>query len=420
MNNKVKTLSAAQTARAISNSDLAEILVKSLPSLEKFTSQGTANLFKDAGFQNTIFSDIEFANTVFGLTNRFFLNLVNIAQARDLFEEGDVGEEFYSEHASEAQRIAVLPKKPTSPKFVNLPKGGVNQQAVRRPNFDERFFTVNDNFQNWLTWTEWDLKKVFTSDYGFSELYAGAMAQLTNSYKIHKSLSKKACINEALNSTNNPLKDTQKVELTSWTDGAPTQAELQELLLSVMNIVSAMGATEQTAAFNAYKNDSGETFATVQDKSRLRLVVRSGIKNYIGVILKAFAFNAGELNLDIPIVEVDNFGGIEYYKEQEFTNRVYPAYDADTGEQIGWADTENQTSAAYTDEQVFAKDPNEKVLAVLMDKGTIFRITHNEQRLISSPYNAAGLYVNQWFSAPGNIVKYDPLYTFVAFYKPTE
>ena len=415
---KAKTLTTAQMARAFSNADLSEKLLQEMPTLEKYAGSGTRNLFKNQGFQNALLENVTLANDVFGLLNRVFLNLVNISQAKDLFEEGDVGEEFSNNHGAIAQRISVLPMKPVNPRFRNLPKKGVNQQAVRRPVFDQRFFEINDDFQNWFTWTEWDFRQVLNSDYGWSEIYAGSMAQMLNSFKIHKSLSKKECLNAALNSTQSPLKDTQKFELTSWTDGAPTEAELRELYLGIANTISAMRATEQTAAFNAYSDASGHEFATVQDISRLRLVVRPGLKNYVGMILKAYAFNDGEFNLDLPIVEINNFGGIEYYKEATFTNRVYPAYDADTGEQIGWADTENQTTAQYTDAQVFAKDPNENVLAVLMDKGTIFRITNNEQRMIASPYNAAGLYVNQWFSAPGNIIKYDPLYTFVAFYKP--
>lgn len=407
---------------AISNTQYEAAFVKAYPQYKGYTAKGTASLFKSEGFLDCILSDVAKLNEVYNALNRITLNVINIAQVVDTFDIGDFGESFTSEYAAGVQRMAIFPMKPVSPKFRNLPKAGVNQQAVRIPKIEDRYFKVNFDFQNFYTLQEFQIKQMFISEYGISEFYAGFMAQMTNSYIEQKHLNTLECINALINSTAHPLQDTQKITLTSFTRTAgvmtPTDGELLDFIQRVKKVVADMRATTSTSAYNAAK------FKTHQDISRLRLLCRVGLKDLIETQLMVGAYNPDKLSLPFDIIEVENFGGL--YPAVNGT-QVYPVYaDASNsdksiaeGEVIGYADAADATVVQYTESEVDWVDPNINTLAVLADKGLVFEIVHNAPRMIAAPYNAAGLYVTNWFSVPGNELHGDALYTMVTFNSPT-
>lgn len=395
----------------ITNKEYETAFLKAYPKYEQYTAGGTASLFKSKGFLDTILSDLTALNEVYGALNRIVLNIVNIADVKDPFGIGDFGESFASEYAAGVQRMAIFPMKPTSPKFRNIPAGGVNQQAFRAPRVEDRYFTVNFDFQNFYSISEFQIKQMFVNEYGISEFYAGFMAQMKNSYTEQKYLNALEAVNAGINNTRHPLQDTQKITLKSW-GATPTAAELTDFILQVKTVVSNMKATTSTSAYNALG------FKTAQDTGRLRLLCRVGLKNLIDTQVLVGAFNPDRLSLPFDIIEVENFGGLKPYKDAAFKTPLYPVYDPETGEQTGYAETENATAATVEEAEVFWKDPNENVLAVLADKGAIFHVMHNAPRMTPAPYNAAGLYVTEWFSAPGNEIHYDALYTFITISKP--
>ena len=466
---------------AISNAAYEKAFLKAYPNYKQYTSGVTASVFKDNGFLDTILSDVAKLNEVYNALNRITLNVINISQAVDSFDIGDFGENFDSEYAAGVQRIAIYPMKPTSPKFKNLPKGGVNQQAVRIPKIEDRYFKINFDFQNFYTIQEYQIRQMFVSEYGISEFYAGFMAQMTNSYIEQKHINTLECLNALINSATHPLQDTQKIVLKSWTetDGfmTPTSTELIDFIQRIKNVVSHMNATTSTSAYNALG------FKTHQDVSRLRLLCRVGIKNLIDTEVMVGAYNPERVSLPFDIIEVENFGGLVPIKnikdtftgdgtEDEFElttdeingnmvvkvggtattaytyadgvvtfdsapaasaaieitydAKVFPVYATSSntdmsvgeGEQIGWSLTEDDTTVAYKDSEIDYYDPNANVLAVLADKGAVFSVNHNAPRMISAPYNAAGLYVTQWFSVPANEIHGDALYTLLTINAP--
>lgn len=469
---------------AISNAAYEAAFLKAYPQYKTYTSGGTASLFKSNGFLDCILSDITKLNEVYNALNRITLNIINISQVGDSFDIGDFGETFESEYAAGVQRIAILPMKPTTPKYRNLPKTGVNQQAVRIPKIEDRYFKVNFDFQNYMTIQEFQIKQMFVSEYGISEFYAGFMAQMENSYIEQKHLSVLECINALINSTKHPLQDTQKEVLSSWTVSngymAPTASELKELIQKIKFVVSRIKATTSTSAYNALG------FKTKQNVSRLRLLCRVGLKDLIETEVLAPIFHDEKLSLPFEIIEVENFGGLTATAEAEddFTGdgtekefelsatfhdtatvtvggtavttgwsivenvltfetapannaaikveyhaEAFPVYAAadnsdksiGEGEMIGFSLTEGATTATYDedDEDIIWYDPNSKVLAILADKGIVFQVIHNAPRLMAAPYNAAGLYVTNWFSAPGNEIHGDALYTMICFMAPS-
>lgn len=467
---------------AISNASYEKAFLKAYPQYKQYTSGVTASVFKDNGFLDTILSDVAKLNEVYNALNRITLNIVNISQAVDSFDIGDFGENYDSEYAAGVQRIAIFPMKPTSPKFKNLPKAGVNQQSVRIPKVEDRYFKINFDFQNYYTIQEYQIRQMFVSEYGISEFYAGFMAQMTNSYVEQKHLNTLECLNALINSETHPLQDTQKVVLESWTETngfmTPTSTELVDFIQKIKNIVSHMNAVTSTDAYNACK------FKTKQDTSRLRLLCRVGIKNLIDTEVMVGAYNPERISLPFDIIEVENFGGlvpvvalkdtatgdgttkkfeltaVPYNNivvkvggtavttgweinddgELEFETapanaaeieitynaEVYPVYATSSntnknvgeGEQIGWSLTEDDTTVAYDDDDIDYDDPNKNVLAVLADKGAVFSVQHNAPRMIAAPYNAAGLYVTNWFSVPANEIHGDALYSLITISAP--
>lgn len=407
---------------AISNAEYEAAFLKAYPHYKQYTSGVTAQVFKDEGFLDTILSDVTKLNEVYGALNRITLNIINIAQVVDSFDMGDFGENFESEYAAGVQRMAIFPMKPTSPKYKNLTTRGVNHQAVRIPKIQDRYFTVNFDFQNYYTIQEYQIRKMFVSEYGISEFYAGFMAQMRNSYVEQKHLNTLECINALITSTRHPLKATQKITLSSWTETAgymtPTDSELLDFIQRIKHVVSHMNATTSTDAYNSLG------FKTHQDVSRLRLLCRVGIKTLIETELITGAFNPETLSLPFDIIEVENFGGLVPTYEGAEVYPVYaPADSADLtvgeGEQIGWATTEGAVKTNVEEEDITWVDPNANVLAILIDKGAVFSVMHNAPRMIPAPYNAAGLYVTNWFSVPGNELHGDALYTLVTINKPT-
>lgn len=405
---------AAAKLMNVPNSAYEAKFLKMYPQYQQYTAKGTASLFKSQGFLDTILTDLSKLNEVYGALNRITLQLINVAEVRDPFGLGDFGESYESEYAAGVQRIAIFPMKPTSPKFRNLPKGGVNMQNVRIPHIEDRYFVVNFDFQNYYTQQEFQIRQMFVNDYGIGPFFAGCGAQMQNSYTEQRCLNMLECLNAGINSTKHPLQDTQKIQLKAFSD-EPTEDELVDFVLQVKLVLSNMRATTSTSAYNS------AGFKTTQDPSRLRLLCRVGLKDRIETILMRNTYHDDRVNLPISVIEVENFGGMKPFKDAEFTTPVYPVYDDTpdgTGEQVGWAETEGATTATLEDADIYWQDPNEKVLALIVDKGIVFHVMHNAPRMIPAPYNAAGLYVTEWFSVPGNQINFDHLYTCVEVLKP--
>ena len=467
----------------VSNAAYEKAFLKAYPQYKQYTSGVTASVFKDNGFLDTILADVSKLNEVYNALNRITLNIVNISQAVDTFDIGDFGESYDSEYAAGVQRIAIFPMKPTSPKFKNLPKAGANHQAVRIPKVEDRYFKINFDFQNYYTIQEYQIRQMFVSEYGISEFYAGFMAQMTNSYIEQKHLNTLECINALINSTAHPLQDTQKIVLASWTETngfmTPTSSELIDFIQRIKNIVSHMNATTSTDAYNAlgFKTHQDVSrlrlLCRVGIKNLIDTEVMVGaynpervslpfdiieVENFGGLVpivnveeemtgdgtktefyLTAIPYN--DIVVEVAGValttgwEINENGKITFTTapaadakiDVSYNAQVYPVYATSSntdknvgeGEQIGWSLTEDDDTVAFTDKQIDYDDPNKNVLAVLADKGAVFSVNHNAPRMIAAPYNAAGLYVTNWFSVPANEIHGDALYSFLTINAPS-
>ena len=249
------------------------------------------------------------------------------------------------------------------------------------------------------------MKQIFITPFGMSEFMGGLMTSLQNGYIVQVYNNKLEALNAGLNSTKYPLQDTQKMGVSL--SPTPTSDELADFILSVNNVVSAMMLGPQSSAYNALH------FNTVQDKSRLKLLIRPGYLNDIRVKVLSAAFNREDLNLPVDVIEVPHFGGLQPFKEAAFTTPLYPVYDK-IGAQIGFSSTNGATSVEVENENVFWKDPNANTIAILVDKGYVFNSRQNEYQ-VSPIYNPRGMYTNFWANSPNNAICVDPLFNIVAF-----
>lgn len=401
-----KTRMAAATPR-ISNADIWNAIRSKFPNFASHTSEATAELFTERGFEALKQNDLTALNDFFGLSIRVYLNLVNISHATDRLADNGFGESFQTPYGGVIQRLATFSIKPISPKYRNLENGkSVDPFVVRKPVTSERFWKQNFDYQSVITiQDDFQMKTIFISEYGMSEYVAGILQGLENGWIIQKYTNKLESLNAALNSTKYPLAGTQIFNLEYADPKAPTADELRKTINSIKKAKSAMVMGPQTSAFNPMG------FASVQDESRLKLLVRPGFLADLDTEVLYSAFDGSKLSTEIDIIEVPHFGGLK--PTTDGTTTAYPVYDS-FGAVIGYSATDGSTTAELNEDTIVWVDPNEDVKAILADKGMIFEGIQNnyEVRPINNP---AGLYTNYWASAPGNFIGWDPIYNFIVF-----
>lgn len=395
----------------ISNMDLWNDLRNTYPQFKSVTSKGTLETFTERGWEQLHNTAPDLISNFYDLSLRVYLQIVNISQAIDPLNRDGFGEYFDQPRGGYIQRMAVNTLKPISPAWNNLVNGqSVDPFVVRKPVTNERIFAQNFDYCSLLTIPdEYAMKQIFISEFGMSEFMAGLMKGLENGYIIQKYENKLEAINAGINSTNYPLLDTQKVTVEMNT--VPTESDYINLILAIRNTISAMTLGPQSSGFNAIG------FSTIQEKDRLKLLVRPGFKNDIAVMVERNSYNADTLNIGIDIIEVPHFGGLQPYKEAEFTTPLYPVYDT-LGTQIGFTETSGGTTVTVENADVFWKDPNENVVALLADKGYIFESVQNPYR-VEAIRNPRGLYTNYWATSPNNAICVDHLYNVVEILKTT-
>lgn len=393
--------------KTISNVELWNSLRQANPNFSNQTSKGTAELFTERGWSAFTHGDMTAVQDFWKLALPFYLNLINVARARDPLYAAGFGESYEIPWGGYIQRMSIGSVKPVSPAYRNLVEGGtVDPYVIRKAPADNRFFRTNFDYQSTVAIPDmWQTKQMFVAEAGLSDFLNGVYVGLENGYILQVYANKLEAIHQALTNSDYPLQDSQKVDVTLSDD--PTTEELENFLLAVKNVITMMDIAAMTGAYNAGK------FATVQDKSRLRLLVRAGMRNLIDIRTKVGAFNPEYLTTGVEIIEVPHFGGLQPYKEAAYTTPLYPVYD-DMGAQIGYNETANQTSVTVENDEVFWKDPHLDTIAVLADKGVIFEMMRNPYQ-VTPIYNPRGMYQVAWANSPDNGIAYDPYYTLVQF-----
>ena len=391
---------------ALTNAQLWDLIRSKFPTFKSHTSKATAEMFTDAGFEALKASEYpNILNDFFELTLRVYLQQINVSRAEDTLSRDGFGEYYAQPNGGYIQRMSIDSIKPISSSYKGLNNGdSPDPFVVRKPTVAERFWRQNFDYASLLTIPDdFQFKQIFISDYGMSEYMGGLMTALQNGYTIQLYENKLEAINAGLNSSKYPLQESQKVTVEMSAD--PTTEELKQFILSVRNLVDVMCMGPQNNGFNAM------SFSTMQDKSRLKLLVRPGLKNAIAVKLLANSYNIEELNLPIDVIEVPHFGGLKPFREEGYTTPLYPVYDK-LGSCIGYNEQKDATEVTVKESEVKWKDPNSDVYALIADKGWLFYNVQNPYR-VEPIRNPRGLYTNYWASSPNNTVSIDPIYNVV-------
>ena len=379
-------------------------LCKDDPTYKNWTSKLTDEIFTEKGFEDMQLQDAGILADFFNLSVRITLNKILTPSPRIPGTYKNIVQEYGSIDGGVLQRINTKLLKPTSPKYRNLINGGsVDPFVVRKPVTDERFFKQNFDFQNMLTIQDIELKKMFLSESGISEYIAGIMKSLDESYSIQKYEVFREMISKMINSTNNPLKDSQKIKVTDITNNSTNQ-EMAEFLQVFQNLHDLMNATVVSGQFNAKSFEHGLY------PEQYTLMIRSDIYNVIKTTLMATTYHLENLGIPFNIELVKDFGGLTYTKTDG--TPLVPVYD-EFGAVKGLG--ESSTSVPVAEDDIITKDPNEKISALLVQNGAIFT-TEQQPYQTRAIYNPAGLYTNFWASQPNSSFNYDACYDVIEFY----
>lgn len=401
------------TMNVLKNSELWDLLRSKYPNFRDVTSKATKELFTTQGFEALDDVDGHVKNDFFDLTLRLYLQKIDVAEVKDNLALAGFGEELRNEYGGITQRLAISLVKAVDPAYLNLQNGqSVDPYIVRKGNVKQRFFKQNYEFQNMLTVPDDTLyRNAFVAEAGMDGMIRGMIRQLDNSLTLGLYTAKLDAISGGINSTIHPLKETQKIEVPMSDE--PTAEELSNLILSIKNVYSLMTAAPVSGAYNAMG------FESSQDGSRLKLLVRTGLKNEIAVKLTSNIYNAGKLDLPVDIIEVNNFGGlIPIFKKDDKTEiELDINYDEKTGAQDGYS-YKDSTGAVVkvADDDVSYRDPNENVLGIMADKDLLFTSRQGNYS-VESIRNPRGLYTNYFASLPRTTIGYDALYNMVTFTK---
>lgn len=405
----------------LTNLQLWNALRKKFPNFASHTAEGTKDLFTDRGFEALRLSDIDAINEYYNLSMRVAFQKIDIAKVKDPLASVGLVEIYNTPNGGFTQRIAINSIKPISPKYLGLKTGdSVDMQTVRKESSSERFFQMNYNYQSTISIEDFQIKTLFLDEYGVSSYIAGIMRGLENGYTVQNYVNTLETLNAGLNSTKYPLQDSQKYEV-SWTD-EPTVDNLKDFILTINDIATVMDTTASTSAFNAMG------FDTAYDKSDFIVLGRAGIKNRIKMLNKLQA--PGDTSIPFEYSEVEHFGGLVPKDANDADmQEVYDSF----GTVVGYIDGSvtvnghafqnsvgqwlvNVTSGSTTADTTFPTepdhwhDPNADIIAVIAQKGLIFKNQQNPYQVAPAPHNVAGLYTTFWASSPNNGIVYDPLY----------
>lgn len=377
-------------------------LAKSDPTYKDITSKLTDEIFTDSGFeematgsQGTLLADF------FGLSIRIVLQKIRTAEPRIPSVYDKVVEEYDNAYGGVFQRINTQPLKPTSPLYNNLQTGGsVDPFKIRKPETTERFYKQNFDWQNFLTIQKKELKKMFLSDGGINEYIDGITKSLDESLMISKYEVMRELMSHIVSDVN--LQISQKIKVPEINQSA-TVDDLINFLQAVNSVYLMMDTSVMSKDFNKLK------FMHGMNTDNYTLLIRGDITSDIIYRLERISMQTKNMGLKFDVVNVKDFGGLKYYDQSNV--ELKPVYD-DFGSQIGFNTT--GTGTPLSEDDIKIVDPNEKVEAVLLQRGIIFT-TKQQPYEVESIYNPAGKYLNLWASQPNASFNIDSTYDAIIF-----
>lgn len=395
----------------LTNNQLFNQLIGVYGSNEKQTNPAAIEHLKSIGYDGLKYADIKTQAEWAALTLQFELINLQVGSVKNPFEAHSFGESFGLEHGGLAQKILINPVSTNKAPYVGLKDGdSPDQFKYFDSTVNERFWKQNFDYSAAISIRDdFFRKQVFSNDYGMNLLVQGQMTALQNCFSEQQYWNTVEKLNAILNDTNSPLKDTQKVGVTLSDN--PTDEEILAFAKVIRKVIKAMcDLGPATDAFNSFG------FRTTQDKNSLHLIVRPGYTTdleFTKPILNHYPTDPLE---GLDIIEVENFGGLQYFSDEAHQNRIYPAVDSNGRKLANQWSTTSDGLTITTPENVYTVDPNENVIAMLADTGVVFDCQQNPYS-VEPVRNAAGCYTTYWARRPNELLGIDFAHNVVAFYK---
>lgn len=453
MANKVSINKVAKALASTSNATIFDEVIKNSPKFASYLPAGTQDRITEAGVE-AISKIPDAVNEFYQTLMRVVFEKVDVARARNRFQDIGLLEEWPQPYGEYAQRYAVEAVTPISPQFRNLQNGqSVDQFVVRKPSIKERFFKLNYDTQNLISLQQYNLKRILLEEGQIGAVSAGILQGMDTGRVIQENLLVKYLINKILNSEDHPLRESQQYTV-DWADDidSVTDDQFKNFLIAISDIFGSMFAldTPVTGAFNA------AGYKTTVERDQYVMIARTGIKNRINKRLMAGAFNPSYLNLDIDqVYDINDFGNLKPYADAAYGTQLYPVFNP-LGDKSGYFISEANGAAevtngnlklsevsedggattkigyvlakydvkassltgAVSEDNVFWKDGNADVLAMIIQRGAMGIHRQNGYDMATVP-NYAGLYNNYWASSPNNGLYTDYYYNVIVIRRAT-
>ena len=427
-----------KTLAKLDNDSFLDAVADSASHWEKYASEGTRLTFDAKGFDMLQSirtpSGLDPVSDFFGCALLVGLQQVVVEDYNDPLKEMGLLPEIQMDLGAYFQQTRVHRIKNTTPLFKGLTDGSSPDPfKVRKATFDQDYWGLNFNYQNWFSWQDFDLKGAWLRANGIGETLSAVLNMIA--------LDKTETVNgiywyilgEAIHSTKYPLQNTQQIELSA---DLSTEAGVRAFIKQVKNVARSMNNKPSNPMFNAKGYPLGRR--TADD---IVILVREGTLSQIEDTL-GYAFNPEKLNLPYKIYEVPYLGRM-VMKAADGT-ALQPVYDVN-GSMVGGVDAAatvngyatkdattgryivNITSAGVTadtfivefsDVEFVADTDDAGIVAEFIDKKIIFYLRQNAPTA-EAIRNPAGMYTNTWFNEPNNGYGYDPYQVLVTFSLPS-
>lgn len=417
----------ASTVTKMSNADFLTKVAELAPQFKEIASKVAKEGFTESNFEamSQLPTGQDNVSNFYSIACLVGMQFVDYAGFKNKVDEIGVIERLAMPFAEYIQRNRVKRIKNVNPAWKGLKDGdSVDPYVVRKPEIEQDYYGgKNVAYQTFITMQEFDLKRGWLSENGIGEI-VGAVFNMIDldraefDYALYKE-----ALNGAINSTDHALQGSQKFELAAptstvanFTAATFTKAELVELVEDLIDIGEAIESNVTLTTFNAAK------YPMPLNTSDLVMMIRPGYKAKIRTML-ADVYHDENLKIPFDMKVVENFGGLVPYDSDNA--ELQPVYDS-LGAMVGYVKKSytNVSAATYdaTNDKYTVKygaqqgstadvtpesgvdhyvDPNEKVIAVLAQKGLIFELIQNPFN-VRPIFNPRGEYTNTFFNQLDN------------------
>lgn len=420
----------AQGIASISNATFLKEAVNMAPQYASIASKVSNGIFTDSNVEalRTLPTGADNLTEIYGLFMLVAAQRFDGVDFRNVFENMGILDRQNLPLGEYVGQFKVARLESVNPGFDGLKDGDSPDQFEFRPFETEEIFYggKNKDYQNFFSFKQYDLKRGLMKENGIGQILS-LVYQAVDLDRVTKEESEyKEVLNRAIHSTQFPLQGTQKFVLAeptatvaNFTADSFTKEELDSLCLALGNIDEELRTASYTTAFNADKIPGS------LNPDDYVLIVRKGYKNKIQQLIANIYHQTFYDRIPFKTHVLSDFGGIEYYADAAFTTELQVVYDRH-GAPVGLVNAsytnvspaEQQSNGTYTVKygaqqgstatvtkfaEAYKKDPNEEIMALIVEKGFLFELIQNPFLVQNAP-NYRGQYVTTWFSQEANYI----------------